>query len=130
MSEVISNRRLQIGATLWGMLSVIMVILFFALLTIKIVPSYVENQKIQKALDGLVEDSSSARMNRPQIVRSLTDRLYIDMADELVDLSEALSITKTRNTRVFTITYEKVIPLVYNISALLDFENSAEVSLK
>lgn len=130
MSEVTCNRRLQKGATLWGMVGVIMVFLFFALLTIKIFPSYIENQKFQKALDNLVEEPGAVRMNRPQIIKALTNKLYIDMADELIDLSDALSITKTRNARVLTISYEKVIPLAFNISALLEFENSAEIPLK
>jgi hypothetical protein len=130
MSEVTCNRRLQKGATLWGMVGVIMVFLFFALLTIKIFPSYIENQKFQKALDNLVEEPGAVRMNRPQILKALTNKLYIDMADELIDLSDALSITKTRDARVLTISYEKVIPLAFNISALLEFENSAEIPLK
>jgi len=130
MSEVISNRRLQNGATLWGMLGVIMVILFFTMLTIKILPSYIENQKFQKALDNLAEDQAAVKWNRHQMIKSLTNRLYIDFADETLDLSEAFSISKTRDARVLTISYEKVIPLAFNISALLDFENSAEISLK
>lgn len=125
-----TSRRHQNGATLWAMITVIALVVFFALLVIKIVPSYIENQKFEKALQGLAEDPRAPRMNRPQIIRSLTDRLYIDMADELIDLSDALTITKTRNARVITISYEKVIPLVYNISALLEFENSVEIPLK
>jgi uncharacterized membrane protein len=130
MSAAVSSTRLQKGATLWGMLFMIMLIVFFSLLTIKIVPSYIENQKIQKALNGLSQDQAAVRMNRYQIIKSLTNRLYIDMADELVDLSEALTISKTREARVITISYEKVVPLAFNISALLDFENSAEIPLK
>ena len=130
MSEVTSDRRYQNGATLWGMLGVIMVVLFFTMLTIKILPSYVENQKFQKALDNLAEDQAAVRWNRVQMIKSLTNRLYIDMADEIIDLGEAFSITKTRDARVLTISYEKVIPLVGNISALLDFENSAEIPLQ
>jgi len=130
MSREINNRHRQNGATLWSMITVIVLVVFFALLVIKIVPSYIENQKIEKALHGLADDPRAPAMNRAQIIRSLTDRLYIDMADELLDLSDALTITKTRNARVITISYEKVIPLAYNISALLDFENSVEIPLK
>ncbi|HBE91602.1 MAG TPA: hypothetical protein DDW55_03410, partial [Gammaproteobacteria bacterium] len=108
------------------MLGVIMVILFFTMLTIKILPSYIENQKFQKALDNLAEDQAAVKWNRHQMIKSLTNRLYIDFADETLDLSEAFSISKTRDARVLTISYEKVIPLAFNISALLDFENSAE----
>ena len=129
MTRHISSYR-QNGATLWSMITIIALVVFFALLVIKIVPSYIENQKIEKALRGLAEDPAAVHMNRAQITRSLTDRLYIDMADELLDLGEAMTITKTRDSRVITISYEKVIPLAYNISALLDFENSVEIPLK
>jgi Domain of unknown function (DUF4845) len=127
MSESTSSRRFQNGATLWSMLAVMMVVAFFAMLTIKILPSYIENQKFQKALDNLAEDQAAVKWNRYQMIKSLTNRLYIDMADEIIDLGEAFSITKTRDARVLTISYEKVIPLAGNISALLDFENSAEI---
>jgi Tfp pilus assembly major pilin PilA len=130
MSAAVSSARFQKGATLWGMLGVIAIILFFSMLIIKIVPSYIENQKFQKALDNLAEDQNAVRMNRYQMIKSLTNRLYIDMADETLDLGEAFTITKTRDARVLTISYEKVIPMAYNISVLLDFENVAEIPLK
>ena len=130
MSAVVSDARYQKGATLWGMLFTIMIILFFAILTIKIVPSYIENQKFAKALNSLAEDQAAIRMDRYQIVKSLNNRLYIDMADELIDVGDALTITKTRDARVLTISYEKVIPMAFNISVLLEFENSAEIPLK
>ena len=64
------------------------------------------------------------------MIDKIDNTLYIDMASDLLDLNEALTITKTKNTKVISIDYERVIPMAYNISALLDFENSVEVSLQ
>ena len=96
----------------------------------KLVPAYLDNNKVVSALDSLAETPGAAQMSRRQVLDKIDNTLYIDMASDLLDLNEALTITKTKNTKVFSIDYERVIPMAYNISALLDFENSVEVSLK
>ncbi|MGB5309754.1 MAG: DUF4845 domain-containing protein, partial [Arenicellales bacterium] len=89
-----------------------------------------DNNKVASALDSLAKTPGAAQMTRRQVLEKIDNTLYIDMAHDLLDLKEALTITKTKNTKVFSIDYERVIPMAYNISALLDFENSVEVSLK
>lgn len=120
----------QSGASMWGLIGGSALLVLFALITMKLVPAYLDNNKVASALDSLAETPGAAQMSRRQVLDKIDNTLYIDMASDLLDLNEALTITKTKNTKVFSIDYERVIPMAYNISALLDFENSVEVSLK
>jgi len=120
----------QTGASMWGLLGGSALLVLFALITMKLVPAYIDNNKVASALASLAETPGANTMTRRQVIAKIDNTLYIDMASDLLDLKEALVITKTKNTKVFSINYERVIPMAYNISALLDFENSVEVSLR
>ncbi|MGB5225502.1 MAG: DUF4845 domain-containing protein [Arenicellales bacterium] len=120
----------QSGASMWGLIGGSALVILFAMITMKLVPAYLDNNKVASALDSLAKTPGAAQMSRRQVLDKIDNTLYIDMAHDLLDLKEALTITKTKNTKVFSIDYERVIPMAYNISALLDFENSVEVSLK
>ena len=120
----------QTGASMWGLIGGSALAILFALIAMKLIPAYLDNNKVASALDSLAETPGAANMSRRQVIEKIDNTLYIDMAHDLLDLKEALVITKTKNTKVFSLNYERVIPMAYNISALLDFENSVEVSLK
>ena len=120
----------QAGASMWGLLGGSALLILFALVTMKLVPAYLDNNKVASALASLAETPGVNTMSRRQVINKVDNTLYIDMASDLLNLNEALVITKTKNTKVFSINYERVIPMAYNISALLDFENSVEVSLR
>ncbi len=120
----------QTGASMWGLIGGAALIVLFALITMKLVPAYLENNKIVNSLERMAEQPGVATWSRNQIIQRVSDTLYIDMAADMLDLHQALSITKTKNTRVISIDYERVVPMAYNISALLDFENSVEIPLQ
>ncbi len=131
MNELTHTPGRQRGATMWGILAVMALVVTFALLTMKLVPAYIDNAKVSSALSSLAEDPEARALPRRLLIKKVSDSLYIDMADDLLDLTDpaVFQIQKTKNTRVITIAYERVIPLVYNISALLDFEESVEIPL-
>ena len=127
-----NNKRvfLQKGASMWGLLFGISLFVLFALITMKLVPAYLDNNKIISALDSLSEQPGVGNWSRRQIINRVSDTLYIDMASDLLELNEALTIIRQKQTKLISIDYERVIPMAFNISALLDFENSVEVPLK
>ena len=120
----------QNGATMWMLITGASLVVLFMLIAIKLIPAYLDNNKIISALDSLAETPGVNNYSRRQVLDKLDNTLYIDMASDLLDLKEALTVSKTNTHKVYTISYERVIPMAYNISALLDFENSVEVPLK
>lgn len=119
--------RNQKGWTIWSVSAVAFLIVIVALLMMKLFPPYFDNLKIQEALDTLRDEARVARMSRRELIVELDNRLYIDFAHEIVDLNKALSIEKQKESIIVRIDYEVVVPLVYNIAALLDFHNSVEI---
>ena len=120
----------QKGASMWGLLGSVSLVLLFALVMMKLIPAYLDNNKVVSALDSLAEQPNVGQLSRRQIINRISDTLYIDMASDMLDLNQALTITRQKQTKLISIDYDRVIHLAYNISALLDFENSVEVSLK
>ncbi|GMR06277.1 MAG: hypothetical protein BMS9Abin25_0863 [Gammaproteobacteria bacterium] len=120
----------QKGASMWMLIIGSALIVLFALVTMKLVPAYLDNNKVAHALDSLKDQQGVGNWTRRQILEKVDNTLYIDLASNLLDLNEALVITKSKTKKVISIDYERVIPMAYNISALLDFENSIEVTIE
>lgn len=120
-------RKYERGWTIWSVAGVGLLIIVVALLIMKLFPPYFDNMKIQEALETLRDEARVARMSRRELIVELDNRLYIDFAHEIVDLNKALSIQKQKESVIVRVDYEVVVPLVYNIAALLEFNNSVEI---
>ena len=116
----------QRGMTMWGLLFVLGVLAFFLFLGFKLFPPYMTDFKVRSALDSLARQSNFGSMGKPEITEALSKRFDIDMV-EGVDLS-ALSVETRGRLKVVRIRYERVIPMVANISALLEFDHEKQVA--
>jgi hypothetical protein len=123
-------RNKQSGWTIWSLSAVIILVVILALLFMRLFPPYFDNLKLQEAMDKIVEDPRISNMTRRQIIQELDNILYIDYAHEVVDLKESLTIEKKDKVMTIAVDYEVVVPLVYNVSALLEFKNRAEIALR
>ncbi len=129
MNATYSVRR-QAGWTVWGLIAVMALAGFFALLFLKLFPPYHDNYKLNKALQTVAAEPRIAVGGRRAIISKLDKILYLDYAHKVVDLNDTLRIEKKNDRMILTINYEVVVPLAYNISALLEFNNQAEISLR
>ncbi len=120
-------RKKQSGWTFWSVSAIVLIVVVLALLFMRLFPPYFDNLKLQDALDELASDPRVANMTRRQIVKELDNKLYIDYAHEIVDLNESLLVDKSDKKLVITIDYEVVVPLVYNLSALINFANRVDI---
>ncbi len=108
----------QSGLTLIGFLFVAAVVVVVGLVGFRVLPSYIEYFSVKKALAGALDDAVDGQ---PATVRRFFERRisaeYIDSIDW-----RNLEVTKQNNQIVGTIAWENRLPLVYNISLLLEFE--------
>lgn len=116
----------QRGMSMWSGMFVIAVVAFFLFLGFKLFPPYMENFKVKNAIEGLARDPSIGTMTRGEMIVSLEKRFDIDNVDTVKPAQHLFLETRGR-TRVIRITYEAVVPLFGNISALLDFQHVREV---
>ena len=120
----------QEGWTLLGMLIVISVVMFFAYITIRLIPVYLDNEEVKHAMEVGLSKGDPATMNRTQIISNMYNQMVIDDTDYLTDWKKAVTYKKTRDGVMFATTYQRVVPLFYNISLQIDFHNVIEIPSK
>jgi len=116
----------QRGVTIWGMFMISLMVVFFALLLFKLIPPYLQDLKVNAALDSIEQEASGSGMSKPEIIVALRKRFDIDDIEH-VDPAD-ITIQRRGVFIVVDIEYEAIVPLVLNISALLEFNHSAEIS--
>lgn len=118
-------RERQRGMTMWGTAFVVFVAVFFLFLLFKLLPVYVEDFKIRTALDGLASEPGAAGRTHAELVDRLNRRFVVDSVDE-VDARQ-LRVGARGRQKVLAMRYEVVVPLAYNISALIEFDHEREI---
>lgn len=116
--------RTQRGIGFFGVLVLLIAIVFVAVIGMKVAPAYIEYFTIKKAVTGMVE-SGELRNATVADVRKAFDRRAI--VDEISSIGpNDLEVTKEGSEIVIGFAYEKRIPLFYNISVLIDFQGSSK----
>ena len=113
------SKNRQAGLSMSGFLLWCVILSIGALLAFKLVPAYMENQTIQKHLRAIASDSNFASGNRKEIELAFEKRAGIDRIDAIS--AKELEIEKGAGGISLSATYTTRIPLVYNISACMDF---------
>jgi uncharacterized secreted protein with C-terminal beta-propeller domain len=108
----------QRGLSMIGFLFVSVVVLVTALLAFRVIPAYIEYFTIQKALDGALADSND--LSPASIRKNMERRLNADYAEAVT--AKDVEITKAGNVVTASASWEKRLPLVKNISILLEFD--------
>lgn len=112
----------QQGVSLSGLLGGAFVVAILALLVMKVVPEYIEHRAVSNAVKKVA--SGAGPESSVGQVRSAFDRQA--NVDYITAITGAdLEITKEAGTIVVAYSYEKRIPLVANVSLLLDFTGSS-----
>jgi Tfp pilus assembly protein PilV len=114
-------RRRQRGLSMIGFLFVAAVVLVVALLAFRMIPAYIEYYSVEKALQGAMADTNDLTL--ASVRRAVDRRLGADYVDS-VQASD-VQLTKNGNTFTAEVAWEKRLPLVYNVSLVLDFNATA-----
>ena len=110
----------QRGLSMIGFLFVAAVLLVIALLAFRMIPAYIEYYTIQKALEAAVADSD---LTTAGVRRAMDRKLSADYADAITP--KDVAVTKQGNTVTASASWQKILPLVSNVSLLLEFDASA-----
>ncbi len=111
----------QRGVALSGLLFWGIVIVFVAVLGMKVAPEYLTYFKIVKATKAIAVNSSGKTV--PEIRAAFGK--YMDVEHVSTITPADLDISKEGNDIVIGFAYEKRIPLFYNVSLLIDFQGSS-----
>jgi hypothetical protein len=113
--------RHQRGISMIGFLFVAGVLLVCALLAFRMIPSYIEYYTVQKALESAISENADPNLNN--IRRSVDRKLGADYVDSVQGRDVQLS--RVGNEITAYVNWEKKLPLVHNVSLLIEFNASA-----
>lgn len=127
--RTLPNIRAQQGWTMWSLMFVLGVVMFFAYVGMQLVPVYSANSNVKNAMQISVDGLSRNKISRAEIVRAMRSQLYLDGNDELIDYKEELNIERSQRELIVKVNYKRQIPLFFNLSLLAEFDNKVTKDL-
>ena len=124
MNSIVARRRHD-GITYLGMLVLLIVIAFFAVILIKVMPLYMEHFKVKSSLDSLAQEAKDTQkvLSPLEIEKHLLNRLSINDVDRVN--KKDITVTREGNKYVVTVSYEARVHLFYNIDLVAQFKNDS-----
>ncbi|WP_340121390.1 DUF4845 domain-containing protein [Methylobacter svalbardensis] len=119
-----SSPKNQQGLTLISIILILGLIGFFVLLTLKVVPIYLDHGKVKSALEALKSTPDIQTKSEFEIRDSLTKRFNINYVYDVT--KDDIKVVKHGNYVKVDIEYETVVKLVDNLSLLAEFHDSFE----
>ena len=118
-----ADNKKQKGATLLGMLIVAALLVFVAIVAMKIVPAYLEFMSVKKVLRAMNQEPLNT-MSSKEIKDAFSKKASMDYIT-VVNGSD-LNIEKNENGGVaVSVDYQVVKPVMGNVSVLIDFSASS-----
>jgi hypothetical protein len=114
-----SMRNRQQGITLTGLIVGAVVLIFAAVLAMKLVPSYIEFFAVKKALAGIAVDTRGRSSSVADIRRLFENRSSVDDINSVK--SSDLEISKEGNDYVVAASWRREVPLFAGIGLYIDF---------
>lgn len=107
----------QRGMTVIGMLLVIIVIAFVALIAMKVVPMYVQYYSIKSTIESIRKEPQVAQMTPQDIQNAIQKRFDIGYVDNIT--ARDLKIRNDPKGRVLDLVYQDERTLFYGLSVVL-----------
>lgn len=117
-------KRQQRGVSLSGLLLWGFVLIVVSIFSMKLIPAYIEHNSIQKIFDAVVTDPSMQTAGAKEIRYSFIKRAQIDNITALN--AKDIKITKTKGKLNLVSDYSVKIPMVANISVVIDFHAESQ----
>ena len=122
------NAQRQQGITAIGMLLMLIVGGFFALLVMKLGPIYLENYKVKTVLANVESQRDLAALPTAKIRDAVSQRLYINEVRRLSD--KDIKIKRVGQVIEVKIDYEVREKILANVEALVTFQEKAELKAR
>lgn len=113
----------QSGITLIGFLFVLAIAAFFGYMAMKLVPSYIEFMGVKKSMSQVASDGAEGK-SLDGLRRDLLFKMDMQYVDSATIKPKDITIKRSGNSAALNVSYDKLVPFMYNIDFLLHFDNS------
>ncbi len=117
----------QRGVTGITMALIVALVVFFALIGIRLFPVYLEHFKVSSHLENLASEEGVGKFSDAEIRRTLTKRFDIDDVEH-VRPEDIFIEHPDRNTTIIAIEYEVRTPAFGNVDMVVSFADEVEVN--
>ncbi len=107
----------QCGMTVIGMLLLVIVIAFIALIAMKVVPMYIQYFTVKSTIESIRKEPQLAQMSPSDIHNAIQKRFDIGYVDNIS--ARDLKIRNDRGGRVLDLVYQDERDLFYGLSVVL-----------
>ena len=114
------NRKYQNGATMWGWLTIMIMVGFLAMLAFKVAPIYFEHRIVRAALQDVVDSREFVNMSNKSISRTIQSRMIINNVRTISPNSFKAQRDRTGD-RYILVQYDVKVAIMNNLSALVEF---------
>ncbi|WP_078119657.1 DUF4845 domain-containing protein [Thiosocius teredinicola] len=112
----------QRGMTMLSWMVVLGIAVFFILIGIKMIPTYMENHALQQVLTAMTNDIKVRQMSPAEMKKNFIKRLKINSVYEFD--TKAITIKKEKFGTRFSVDYEVRKPVGGNVFIVMTFSNS------
>ncbi|HHH47021.1 MAG TPA: DUF4845 domain-containing protein [Thiotrichales bacterium] len=123
MHQVVESR--QRGMTFIGWVVTLAIVGFFVLLTLRLLPGYLEYFKIKGVLESLEKEPNITQASKAEIRKLIARRLDINSVDDVT--AKDFRIEKRDGRLVVRIDYEVRVPVLGNVDAVQKFHDQIEL---
>ncbi len=114
----------QRGITLWGILGLMGLLAFFALITLRLAPIYLEHLSVTGSLEALGEEAFVTRKSKGEIIGKLKRHFQINDVRNVKD--HHITVKKADGRMIVAIVYEVRTKMFGNIDVVLSFSDEFE----
>ncbi|MCU7863015.1 MAG: DUF4845 domain-containing protein [Candidatus Thiodiazotropha sp. (ex Lucinoma borealis)] len=116
----------QRGLTFISWLIILIVAGFLIMVGIKITPVYLDHFSVITALEAVEKEPFSARKSIRELRRMITKRLDVNSIRHVTN--DHINIKRAGGITTINIAYEERRPIVYNISLVMVFDETVELT--
>ncbi|MEW8570328.1 MAG: DUF4845 domain-containing protein [Candidatus Thiodiazotropha sp.] len=116
----------QKGLTTISWLIIFIMVGFLVYVGIKIIPVYIDHYAVVSTLKTVQEDPLSARKSKKEIREMITKRLYVNNIRHVN--RDHIKIQRSGKVTTINVAYVESRPIVYNISLVMTFDESIELT--
>jgi hypothetical protein len=113
------SMRRQRGITAWGVMFVVAIVVFVAIVGTKLAPHYFEYLTVKSVMEAVRKDAEVISGGRVSVLRSVESRLYINEVDDVS--SKEFTFKREDDGFLLGVEYEVREHLFANIDAVLTF---------
>ena len=119
-----SFRKRQRGMSFLGLIAIVGILGFSAVIGLKLFPIYMDSWKIDGIMESVIKQPDIKEQSPREVIELMLKRLDINAVDAVnySNYKESLSVTKRKNNVTIDVFYRVVTPLIGNLSLIAEFD--------